>query len=146
MKKSNAWHEITAIPEWMRKLDLSIRWIVWTCRSFRTLDWILSVHHHSHRNEAWNIIMIINVLICLPALPRAMTVVGVRGIPSIGTLSTAVITNSRAEAKAFSMELSFLRNKLVTIPRTALFRISINTSGWVSVEREEAENAVISSP
>ena len=55
MKKSNAWHEITAIPEWMRKLDLSIRWIVWTCRSFRTLDWILSVHHHSHRNKTWNI-------------------------------------------------------------------------------------------
>ena len=72
--------------------------------------------------------------------------VGVRGIPSIGTLSTAVITNSRAEAKAFRMELSFLRNKLVTIPRTALFMISINTSGLFSEEREEAENAVIRSP
>ena len=75
-----------------------------------------------------------------------MTVVGVRGIPSIGTLNTAVITNSRAEAKAFSMELSFLRNKLVTIPRTALFRININTRGLFSEERDEAENALISSP
>ena len=72
--------------------------------------------------------------------------VGVRGIPSIGTLNTAVITNSRAEAKAFSMELSFLRNKLVTIPRTALLRISINTSGLVNEERDEAENALIRSP
>ena len=75
-----------------------------------------------------------------------MTVVGVRGIPSIGTLNTAVITNSRAEAKAFRMELSFLRNKLVTIPRTALFRINVNTRGWVSEDREEAEKALIRSP
>ena len=72
--------------------------------------------------------------------------VGVRGIPSIGTLNTAVITNSRAEAKAFRMELSFLRNKLVTIPRTALLRININTRGLVSEERDEAENALIRSP
>ena len=82
----------------------------------------------------------------LTPLPRAITVVGVRGIPSIGTLNTAVITNSRAEAKAFSMELSFLRNKLVTIPRTALLRININTRGLVSEERDEAENALIRSP
>ena len=72
--------------------------------------------------------------------------VGVRGIPSIGTLRTAVITNSRAEAKAFSMELSFLRNKLVTIPRTALFKININTRGLFSEERDEAENALMRSP
>ena len=82
----------------------------------------------------------------LTPLPRAITVVGVRGIPSIGTLNTAVITNSRAEAKAFSMELSFLRNKLVTMPRTALLRININTRGLVSEERDEAENALIRSP
>ena len=72
--------------------------------------------------------------------------VGVRGIPSIGTLRIAVITNSKAEAKAFSMELSFLRNKLVTIPRTALFMINVNTRGLVSEEREVAENALIRSP
>ena len=80
------------------------------------------------------------------SLPRATTVVDVRGIPSIETLSTAVITNSRAEAKAFSMELSFLRNKLVTIPRTALFRISINTRGLFSEARDEAENTLMRSP
>ena len=70
----------------------------------------------------------------------------VRGIPSIGTLRTAVITNSRAEAKAFSIELSFLRNKLVTIPRTALFAINIKTRGLEREERDEGEKALIRSP
>ena len=53
--------KFTAIPEWMRKLDLFIRWIVWTCCSFWTLDWILSVHHHSHRYETWNIVYIFDI-------------------------------------------------------------------------------------
>lgn len=72
--------------------------------------------------------------------------VGVKGIPSIGTLTTAVITNSKAEANAFSIEFSFLRKRLVTIPSTALLAINITTSGLLREERDEAENALSRSP
>ena len=64
----------------------------------------------------------------------------------MGTLRTAVITNSRAEAKALRMELSFLRNKLVTIPSTALLTIRISTSGLTMDVREEAVKALARSP
>ena len=79
-------------------------------------------------------------------LPRARTVVVVRGIPSMGTLRTAVITNSRAEAKALRMELSFLRNRLVTIPSTVLLTIRISTSGLAMEVRGEAVKAFARSP
>ena len=61
--------------------------------------------------------------------PRARTVWRLRGMPSTGTLSTAVTTSSRALANAFNIEFNFLRNKLVTIPRTELLIISSSTRG-----------------
>ena len=70
----------------------------------------------------------------------------VRGIPSIGTLSIAVITSSRAEANAFKMEFSFFRNKLVTIPRTELFIINNNTRGLLIDSNDDNVNAVKRSP
>ena len=78
--------------------------------------------------------------------PRARTVLRVRGIPSIGTLSIAVITSSRAEANAFKMEFSFFRNKLVTIPRTELFIINNNTRGLLIDSNDDNVNAVKMSP
>ena len=77
---------------------------------------------------------------------RARTVFVVSGIPSRGTLSTAVITSSKALAKAFRIELSFLRNKLVTMPRTELLMISRRTNGWLIDCKEDAVNALRMSP
>lgn len=77
---------------------------------------------------------------------RARTVCAVSGIPSSGTLSTAVITSSRALAKAFRIELSFLRNKLVTIPRTELLMIRSRTKGWFIDCKEDAVKALRMSP
>ena len=77
---------------------------------------------------------------------RARMVWAVSGIPSRGTLSTAVITSSSALAKAFRIEFSFLRNKLVTIPRTALLMISRRTKGWLIDCKEDAVSALRMSP
>ena len=77
---------------------------------------------------------------------RARTVWRVSGIPSRGTLSTAVITSSSALAKAFSIELSFLRNKLVMMPRTELFIISRRTKGLLIDCKEETVKALRISP
>ena len=78
--------------------------------------------------------------------PRARMVWRVSGIPSRGTLSTAVNTSSSALAKAFNIELSFLRNKLVTMPRTELLKIRSRTNGLLMDCNEEAVNAFKMSP
>ena len=78
--------------------------------------------------------------------PNASTVCRESGIPSKGTLSKAVNTNSRADAKALRMELSFLRKRLVTIPRTELFRIKRTTSGWLIEDRADEVKALVRSP
>ena len=77
---------------------------------------------------------------------RARMVWAVSGIPSRGTLSTAVITSSRALAKAFSIELSFLRNKLVMMPRTELLTISSRTKGLLIDCKEDTVSALKMSP
>ena len=77
---------------------------------------------------------------------RASIVLTLRGMPRMGTLSTAVITSSRAEANAFKIELSFLRKRLVTIPRTELLRMSSRTRGLLIDSRDGSVNAVQMSP
>ena len=77
---------------------------------------------------------------------RASTVFTLRGMPRMGTLRTAVITSSRAEANAFKIELSFLRKRLVTIPRTELLRMSSRTRGLLIDSRDGSVNAVQMSP
>ena len=67
-------------------------------------------------------------------------------LPRIGTLSRAVSTSSKADANAFTMEFSFLRNKLVMIPRTALFITSTRTRTWRNEPRESGDRAEIISP
>ena len=76
----------------------------------------------------------------------AMTVLRVRGMPRMGTLSTAVITSSRAEANAFRIELSFLRKRLVTMPSTELLMISSRTSGLLIDSKDDRVKAVQMSP
>ena len=77
---------------------------------------------------------------------RARTVWRVRGIPRMGTLSRAVNTSSRAEAKAFKIEFNFLRNKEVMIPRTELLRMRARTRVWLMDARDDEEKALARSP
>ena len=77
---------------------------------------------------------------------RANTVCSRRGIPSNGTLKSAVNTSSKADAKAFRMELSFLRKRLVTIPRMALLRMRMMTGVWLMDSIAEAVKALTRSP
>ena len=69
-----------------------------------------------------------------------------RLLPNIGTLSRAVNTSSRADANAFTIEFNFLRNKLVMIPRTALFITRARTRTWSTEPRELGDKAEIISP
>ena len=70
----------------------------------------------------------------------------VKGIPKMGTLSSAVKTNSRAAANAFKMEFSFLRNKLVMMPRIALLNIMRMTKVWLMDANDDEEKALARSP
>ena len=78
--------------------------------------------------------------------PRARIVLRVSGMPRRGTLRRAVKTNSNAEAKAFRIELSFFRKRLVTIPNMELFRIRMMTRGWLIEDRADVVKAFIRSP
>ena len=82
----------------------------------------------------------IKILCCLKKMMKYTI------IPKIGTLNTAVMINSRAEAKAFKIELSFFRKRLVTMPRIELLIIKTSTNGLLIDWRDESVNAEKSSP
>ena len=75
-----------------------------------------------------------------------MNISNTKYIQNIMVELDGTLPNSRAEANAFNIELSFLRNKLVMIPRTALLMISITTKGLQMEARDDEENALIRSP
>ena len=76
----------------------------------------------------------------------AITVLIVKGIPNTGTLTIAVMTNSMAEANAFRIELSFLRNKLVAKPRIELLSMISKTKGLLMDASDADVKALRRSP
>ena len=78
--------------------------------------------------------------------PMAMMVLIVNGIPNIGTLTIAVITNSTAEANAFKIEFNFFRNKLVANPRRELLAMISKTKGLFIDSSDVAVKALRRSP
>ena len=76
----------------------------------------------------------------------AITVLIVKGIPNTGTLTIAVMTNSMAEANAFRIELSFLRNKLVAKPSIELLSMISKTKGLLMDASDADVKALRRSP
>ena len=76
----------------------------------------------------------------------AKTVLIVSGMPNIGTLTTAVIINSTAEANAFKIEFNFFKNKLVANPSRELLAMISKTKGLFIDSRDVAVKAMRRSP
>ena len=76
----------------------------------------------------------------------AITVLIVKGIPNTGTLTIAVMTNSMAEANAFRIELSFLRNILVAKPSIELLSMISKTKGLLMDASDADVKALRRSP
>ena len=107
-------------------MSTCLTWLVYLILSALALDWVLRICDHCNRDQED----------------------GKHGMEGEGDSKDghAVKTNSRAAANAFKMEFSFLRNKLVMMPRIALLKIRRITKVWLMDANEDEEKALARSP